>query len=123
MLDKDAPLPDSLRIFYWPYPSRVQVLVRDAVLLDMSDQDPYAFWLVKFYPIAFMVVLDSNPRLAFPVATLEPLRSSRYEDEVQIPLTWYPLPPIVWPEAPTERTAVAYGQEAIAARGLTHRSS
>ncbi len=115
ILDPSLSLPMGLSIHYWVYPSRTQVLMRDAGFMDMSDSPPFAFWLLKFYPVAFMVVLDANPQLAFPTGNFEAWTDLPFEARTDAMLRLRPIPPLEWPEAPTKGAAIMFGQDAISA--------
>lgn len=64
MLDPAAPLPSRFRLYTWLYPFPQSVIVRDAVLSELPGST-YTFWLLKFQPIAFMVIWE-GPSLVRP---------------------------------------------------------
>jgi hypothetical protein len=115
-LDTTHPLPAGLKVFYWAHPHRSHVMVRDAAYFDFRHQKPFAFWLLKFFPIAFLVAWDDPGNLPFPVQALHEWGDLPYEAEVSLPLALEPLPPELWPEAPTDTGMIAYGPEAMEVR-------
>jgi hypothetical protein len=123
LLDSSLPFPEFLSMYYWAYPFRTQVLVRDAGYIDFGKQEPFLAWFIKCFPLAFLVTWDEHPTFQFPVQTLDPWRGVPYDTEVEFPVSLRPLPPEQWPEAPTDMSAILYGTEAVVARGLTLRSS
>lgn len=118
MLDENLPLPEGLSFYYWAYPFRHQVIIRDAVFTDFSDHGPVMFWLLKAYPLAFMVTWTPAPKLPFSVQTLDPLRAIGFAETASVPLRLDPLTPELWPEAPPDDFAVLYGPEAVTATSL-----
>jgi hypothetical protein len=115
-LDSAKPLPSYLDVYYWVYPYRTQLLVRDAVLKDLHHQDPAYIWIMKFFPLAFLVVWD-NPKgyvyQQFP--NLGKWRQLGIDDEVDLPVQLSVVPHERWPEAPTDHTFVMYGEGAMGA--------
>jgi hypothetical protein len=118
-LDTALPLPEGIRVFYWAYPHRSHVMVRDAAYLELGHGKPFALWFLKFFPIAFLVAWDEPGRLPFPVQQLHHWGELPYEAEVELPVSLRPLPPELWPEAPTETSVIVYGQEALNVRPPT----
>jgi hypothetical protein len=113
MLDTSLPLPAPLRVFYWLYPHQSHVMARDAAYVDLGVGNPFAVWLLKFYPIAFMVTWDGPETLPFPAESFDEWRSVGYSVNADIPIRLNPLPPEYWPEAPTDHSVLAFGREAI----------
>lgn len=70
-------------------------------------------WVLKFFPIAFMIAWDEPDGLMYPIQTFEPVRAVEYETVVELPLQVWHRPPMHWPEAPTDQTMILYGKEAI----------
>ena len=50
ILDPTLPLPHSLRLYFWLYPHRPQVLIRDAAFTEIGRRAHFCFWLMKFFP-------------------------------------------------------------------------
>jgi hypothetical protein len=114
ILDETLPLPIGISVFYWAYPYRSHVMIRDAAYQNLrAGATPFAFWLLKFFPMAFMVTWDSPSGLEFNPHSFDAWRGCSYTDEVQIPISIHPTLPAFWPEAPTNQTLIMYGQEAI----------
>lgn len=117
LLDTSLPLPEGLKIFYWLYPWRAQVLARDAVYMGLDTDQQFAFWIMKFYPMAFLVVIDETPNFPYRVQNLDPCRQLPFSTRVNLPILLRSIPPLDWPEAPSDTSIIAYGREAISARG------
>lgn len=112
-LDTSLPLPEGLEVFYWVYPFQSHVMARDAVYVDFGDQQPVMIWILKFFPVAFMVTWKMGFISPFPLMELSQWRDVPFAEEVELPVRLVPLPPEGWPEAPTDNSTVAYGREAI----------
>jgi hypothetical protein len=119
ILDSSLPFPSYLSMYYWAYPHRSQVLVRDASYIDFGEQEPFLAWFMKCFPLAFLITWDASPNFPFPVHTFAPWSHVAFNDEVELPINLHPLPPESWPEAPSGFSAILYGTEAVVARGLT----
>lgn len=112
-LDTSLPLPSGLRVFYWTYPHRPHVMARDAGYLDIPSGHSFAIWLLKFFPIAFLIVWGEPKGLHYPIHSLDVWRDSPFDTLVDLPITLRPVPPQFWPEAPSDESVLLYGQEAI----------
>lgn len=119
LLDRAQPLPEQIRVYYWLYPFRPQVLIRDACLLLMgSDSDPFLFWLMKFFPLAFLVTFEEPAQRPFEMANLDRFGSRPFDFRSSVPVRLRPHIHELWPEAPTDRTVILYGEQAV---GITPR--
>lgn len=115
MFDTNLPLPEGISVHYWPYPYRPQVIIRDAAFSYLPSQQVCAIWLLKFFPIAFLVTWRKPSDLKFHVANFDPWRSSPFNYEAELPLVLRPIIHEYWPEAPTDHSIVVYGREAMVA--------
>lgn len=113
--DVDSTMPDYFRIYYWVYPYRRHVLVRDAVMTHLDLGEPASFWLMKFYPIAFLVIWDDPEGYRFNLRSFDRYRLLSPDDEVEIPLDLSNIPHQYWPEAPDDNRILTYGSGAIGA--------
>lgn len=116
VLDDSLPLPDGIDIRYWIYPYRWVVAIRDAGLMtDFFKSKPIVFWLLKFFPLGFMVTLQlENPRrLNLPSLRTYMLNAGTHYAEVPLPLVG--IPHQFWPEAPNDDGAVLFGDAALGA--------
>jgi hypothetical protein len=115
-LDPSKHLPNYLNIYYWVYPYRTQVLVRDAVLKNLHHKEQAYIWLMKFFPLAFLVVWD-NPKgydyNEFP--NLAKWSAAGIDDVVDLPVQLSVMPHERWPEAPENHTFLVYGEGAMGA--------
>lgn len=112
-LDDTLPLPPGIKVFYWAYPHRVHVMFRDAAYTYLPSGQFFILWLLKFFPLAFLVAWDEPVGLIYHVHSFEPWRSASINEVVELPLSLSNIPPLFWPEAPTNKSILMYGQEAI----------
>jgi hypothetical protein len=112
-LDESLPFPEGLNAFYWAYPHRPHVMARDAAYLDVPSGQAFAVWFLKFFPVAFLVTWGAPVGLEYEVHSFEAWRSLSPSQTVEMPLTLRPTPPAYWPEAPTDRSVLLYGREAV----------
>jgi len=117
-LDSSKPFPDGLYAYYWAYPHRPHVMARDAVYMDIPSGESFALWFLKFFPIAFLITWGPAIGLEHCIHEFQPWRSVPYDYRTQLPLRLRPVPPPFWPEAPSDRSMLLYGQEAIHAAGM-----
>jgi len=112
-LNDTLPLPDAINIYYWVFPYKGQVLVRDCALTDLTVGESVFIWLMKFFPIAFLVTWCEPVGYRFGLQNLAQWRTSSIEDEVDIPVSLVSPMHQYWPEAPTNHTFLTYGAEAV----------
>jgi hypothetical protein len=112
-LDSSLPFPSGLNAYYWAYPHRPQVMFRDAAYCDIPSGVSYMIWLLKFFPVAFLITWGEPTGLKYPMHSFEPWRSVSFNHEFELPLSLRSIPPIYWPEAPSNESVLMYGQEAI----------
>jgi hypothetical protein len=122
LLDGSQDLPEPLKFYYWIYPGNAQILVRDFVYMDTGVGDPIFTWLMKFFPVAFMITWDEKPNSRFfLVNEMSAWRGYGVLDsEMPIPInvtqTIHPL----WPECPTDNSIALYGESAFIATQYTN---
>jgi hypothetical protein len=114
ILDESRPFPEGLSAFYWAYPHKPHVMVRDAAYLNVSGgHKPFALWLLKFFPVAFMVTWGEPTGLIYEPQAFNRWRRVSYDLEVEIPVILRPTAHPYWPEAPSDDSILLYGPEAI----------
>jgi len=110
--DDTAPLPEGIRFYYWPFPHQDCIVFRDAAYLHISRSEVCVIWLMKFFPVSFLMTFEKTAEPMFNLPRL-----SNYHDllpvEVDLPLVLKDIPPRYWPEAPTDDSAITFGREAM----------
>lgn len=123
-LDESLPMPSRLRIKYWVYPYKTQILIRDSAIRDLRAQDAAVFWLMKFFPVAFLVLWDSPSGYEYPqFADLARWGNADPEAEIELPIYLNSVPHERWPEAPEDHSFLLYGEGAVAANARIKRRS
>ena len=120
ILDSSRPLPDMLRIYYWFYPFRDQVLLKGAGRMELRGDGPtrtVVFSLMKFYPLAFFVTMGEGAQPRYPLLfNLDAYRDVPFEYEAQVGLLIRRLVPQRWPESPgTHGMVILNDRAAVAA--------
>lgn len=120
LLDSTRPLPSQLRMYYWLYLYRSTILIRDAARIEQlgSGQGGVAFWLMKFYPLAFMITLSEPAQRLYRLDNLDQFANTPFAHEVSMRLSLRPLVPGMWPEHPASTAVVLYGPQAMVANPL-----
>jgi hypothetical protein len=119
ILDFSLPLPQQIRIYYWLYPHRAQVLIRDAVMGRVNTDVTVLFWLLKFFPLAFLVTFDEPPERQFQPFNLDTFRDVGIDSHRRIFVQLRPLMHPRWPEAPDDHRFILYGEQSLVADPLT----
>lgn len=119
ILDGSLSLPTSLRIYYWLYPYRQQILIRDAVRLTVSNSVIVAFWLMKFFPLAFLVTQEETAARQFSLRDLDSFGRRDFTARESVLIDLKPLVHPYWPEHPTTDAAILYGPAAMTADPLS----
>lgn len=112
-LDEALPLPAGIKVYYWLYPFYPQVLIRDAGYMDIQHGSSVVIWLMKFFPLAFLVTWQDETEHRFPLPNFDSWRNAAISDEVDIPLDLRHIRHPDWPENPSDNSALLYGREAI----------
>lgn len=114
-LDEQLPFPAHMRLYYWMYPYANQIVVRHAGLSFTYLHDVAPFMLLKFFPLAFFLVVDEPASWRLNVRRLDGLLTTHIDDQVDLPIDLFGLPPAQWPETPGSHGAVLYGDSAVGA--------
>lgn len=112
-LDDSLPLPSEIKIYYWLYPHRTQILVRDAAYIHFRTNDPVVMWFMKFFPVGFAIIFDRNNTHDLSLHELSRHRASPIDEEVEVPIRLRPAIHQFWPEAPSDDHGMMFGPEAI----------
>lgn len=116
-LDDSLPIPGFFSIKYWVYPYQTQILIRDAGIRNLRVKDSAAFWLMKFFPIAFFIVWGDPAGYEYPeLGDLSAWSDITGDTEVDIPIYLNRIPHERWPETPEEHSFLIYGEGAVGAQ-------
>lgn len=114
--DVNLPIPDGMEIYYWVYPYKRQLAVRDGALLtDFFKSPPIVFWCLKYFPLGFMITWDEDVVGRINLPRLRDFMINGGNHPAKVPLIFKPVVEEAWPEAPTENGATFYGSGAFGA--------
>lgn len=120
-LDESLPIPNGVNFYYWIYPYRRQVLVRDAVVVDLEHKGNASYWLMKFYPMAFAVWQRAEDRVGLPMRDLADYVRTNPDAVVDVMVDFVPVPHQLTLEAPSTTQAIGFGRDCIVANGRAPR--
>ena len=124
LLNQDELLPSYLDIYYWVYPYGTRVLVRDAAIKDFRVPDPASIWLMKFFPIAFLVIWDKPRGYQYPqLPNMARWGHLGADDEMELPVHLDIVPDESWPELPNDERMIIFGEWAIGVSEKAKRKS
>ena len=98
VLDPEAPLPDSIHVFYWPHPWNNIVVSRDFWRphdFFQSGSNISCFSTLKYYPLAFLV--GEHPEYA-ALPSFNCFRTAGVDEVVQLPIDLTLKIDYNWPE-------------------------
>lgn len=110
-----AHFPSGMKIYYWIYPYNKQVLVRDGLLFFCFSKKIIRFWLMKYFPLGFIVTWEQPEEIQIDLECLDFYAGGDINSVVDVPVNLKNIPSPVWPEEPTDDCAVLYGNRAISA--------
>ena len=109
--------PESLAMYYWPYPYNDQVVTNAAAgYFDFrSQKDPLFFMLMKFFPVSFLITRGELPEIPYVVGRLDNMLTSDINDTSNIEVSVVQVPPRRWPEAPGDNGVIMHTKGATGA--------
>jgi hypothetical protein len=109
-----APLPENVDIYYWLYPSKVQKILNYFVFSDIRFKGFISASIVKFFPLSFMLVWDKPQSVTVPHHLLLPQKHIGIDETATLEVDFRNIPPINWPEAPTDHNYVMFNDSVTA---------
>lgn len=124
-LDPCAPLPDTVSIYYWTYPSVRVVIARGIAKTNIRFNPIIIGDILKFYPLGYWVLWDAPPLRTDTVAPLVANRTVGIDFEVDLPIRFRGQPSLDFPEAPGPEEATFMHDRAGVTAGprLTRRQT
>ena len=114
-LDESGPFPADIKLYYWLYPFNDQVLIRHAGVSFHYRANFAPFMLLKFFPLAFFLVINEPPTWRLRHRRADLLMSSDIDRDVPMAVELHEIPHQRWPEAPGDEGIVLYGDGATGA--------
>lgn len=111
-LNPCAPIPKELEVYYWLYPSDIQVIILGSGVMDINNNKRKAIVgdFIKFYPIAFWVTWD-QPSVDLKLSSLCKNKDLQIDELVNITISTHNIPRIDWPEHPGDDEIVLLNDE------------
>lgn len=114
-LNESAPLPQEVDIFFWIYPSRRQVIIKDAHIAYMGsfDNKPLCCHILKFLPLGFWVLWEKPAAFQTTLPNLVPDKSMGIDDIYQIKVDFRNIPSLDFPEMPIDNQITLLSSKSI----------
>jgi hypothetical protein len=112
VLGETASLPEQIGVYYWLYPFRAQVLLKNVAIARLgTGQNPVVFWLMKFFPLAFFIAINEPISMKLPGGCLNAYRNVPADAKHEVNLILQPITHPMWPEHPTDDAALLMHSE------------
>lgn len=99
-LDESLPLPDGVKVYYWPYLGEEQVIITGLGLSSINGVHGAVGDLIKFSPMAYYIAFSPGDSLDLPVPSIRGHGCNDLDCEVSLLIKLDSIPPQHWPENP-----------------------
>ena len=99
-LSRDLALPPELELLIWPFPADRIIIGRGFSRLEVGSGSIAKFEMLKFFPVAFVLMGTSAKRLYPSVSRVRPEVAETWDASVEIDIPLRPSPGPGWPELP-----------------------
>lgn len=114
VLNIHAPLPPEINVFYWIYPYRCSISIRDFIMFTPRGtfNKPTVFQTLKYFPIAY---LCCDKKEYAGLESLSFFGNCELDEEIDLPINLKKIVDPYWPESPSdeENNIVIVGQSAL----------
>jgi hypothetical protein len=107
-LNENEPFPENIDIYYWLYPSKLQVIVNYFTSSDIRYKGFFMASVLKFFPLAFLLVFDKPKFAIIPHHCLLQNKNIGIDDVSSLIIDFDNIPPLNWPEAPGDHNIVMF---------------
>ncbi len=113
ILNPSAPVPEKLEVYYWLYPSDIQVIMLGAGVMSIGHMEEMKSIrviiseFIKFYPLAFWVTWD-QPKIKVNLHCLTRNKSLGIDEKSSFQISSINLPRIDWPENPSDNEIIVF---------------
>jgi len=97
-LNEGDTFPENMTVYYWLHPSRRQVIMSYFAYCDIRSKDIIMASVIKFFPMAFLVVWDQPASVKINQNRLLPFNTFPLNEISQIEIDFARIPPSIWPE-------------------------
>jgi len=105
-LDENEPLPRHVDIYFWVYPSRRQVVIKNAGKISMNRSGVILGHVLKFLPLGFWVIWEKPNNYSLNVPALVPDKNMDIEQLYQAAVDLRAIPKLDFPEAPDDNEVI-----------------
>jgi hypothetical protein len=111
-LNEDESLPAEVDIYYWVYPSRRQVVVKNSGKLSWKRKGLLLGHILKFLPLGFWVLWERPKNISLNLSALVPDKNMGIDQLCQVDLDIGSIPRLDFPEAPNDDEAILLRDDA-----------
>lgn len=113
-MNECEPFPDGMDIYYWLYPSKKQVIANYISFADIRYKGFTAASILKFFPLAFMLVWSKTQSAGIPHQLLLSKNDIGIDDISNLEIDFNNIPPPNWPETPGDNNYVMFNDSLTA---------
>ncbi|WP_178861265.1 hypothetical protein [Thiomicrorhabdus cannonii] len=110
-LDETLPLPDSLEIYYWLYPSNNQVVMKNVAKGILGTGKSIFGHVIKFLPLGFWLVWDKPEDFKIGFRSLLQNKSIGIDSEVHALVDLHGVPSLNYPEMPQDHEMTLFSDK------------
>jgi hypothetical protein len=99
-LDESLPLPSYIRIYYWPYLSEDQVIIKGLGISSTNGRHGILGDLIKYFPVAYYVAYPMPDPLGLSVPWISGDGCNDMACEITLQIRLDSVPAPQWPETP-----------------------
>lgn len=111
ILDPNKNLTSAISVYYWFYPFRANVILKNFVLHEIDTKVNVLGWLLKFFPVAFYVVFDAPKEFVMAEHSFNDFRNLHIDKVTSIPFRFSTFTTNLWPESPTQNSFTMMGSD------------
>jgi hypothetical protein len=110
-LDHTKPIPEKLRVYFWLYPSKNQVLMRGFGFMSLRFKGVILGDLMKFFPIAYWLVWDKPNNIKINQPELCKQKDLCLEESEVVNIDFRKIPNEKWPENPGDDEMILLSEQ------------
>lgn len=111
-LNENEPLPATVDIYFWIYPSRRQVVVKNSGKFSFGRKGVLLGHILKFLPLGFWVLWERPKSMPMNLPVLVPDKNMGVDQLCQVELDLGAIPRLDFPEAPNDDEVIALRDDA-----------
>jgi hypothetical protein len=109
LLHKNEPIPEKLRIFFWLYPVKNQIIIKKFGVTSIYNTKSFiAGSLIKFFPAAYLLVWEKPREIKIKQNELGLNKNLCLDDIEIVRINFHAIPRVDWPENPEEHEILMF---------------